>query len=154
MADGVQIQLQGADDIVAALNELRDFLPRTYLRKALRSAAAIMQADIESRAPSATGKLRENITVRVRRTAETLRARVVVNTKGKADSPDNAFYWRFVEFGHSTRGGAGQVAPHPFVTPAFEGNKSAVAQQVISAVEEAITKAERKAKRTAKKIWG
>nr|WP_253192715.1 HK97-gp10 family putative phage morphogenesis protein [Burkholderia cenocepacia] len=41
-------------------------------------------------------------------------AGVRVRTKGKGDSPSNAFYWRFVELGTQ------HVRAQPFVRPAFD----------------------------------
>jgi HK97 gp10 family phage protein len=74
-----------------------------------------------------------NLRVAIRKTAATVRGRVVVNAL--------AFYWRFVEFG--TR----HAPPHPFVTAAFEAGQQAAAQEVIDEFERGLDRAESRARR-------
>jgi HK97 gp10 family phage protein len=145
MADGVRIQLQGARDTVAAFKDLRDYVSKTALRRAVREAAKIMQTLIEDLAPFRTGRLKSNIAVRIRVTRETIRGRVIINTRGKPEDPKNAFYWRFLEKGWRTVRGV--IKRFPFVSVAYEGRKQQAAQQVVDEMDKAIKRAERKAKR-------
>ena len=146
MADGVQITLDGDRDIIEELKQLRDYLPNNFVRKAVRAAADMMRVEILQRVPIRTGNLFNNIDVRIRRTAQTIRARVTINTAGKAGANGNAFYWRFIEFGHHDRAGQ-MVAAEPFVTPAFDARNRDAAQEVIDSVERALDKAQSKARR-------
>src|SRR5688500_595058 len=105
MSDGLSLQLQGDRDIVAAFNELKQFISKNALRRSVREGAKLLLDAIQKRAPVGTGRLLKNIVIRVRVTRKTLRARVTVNTRGKEDDPQNAFYFRFLEKGFTTRGG-------------------------------------------------
>lgn len=145
MNDRVTINLTGARDAVAAFRDLRDYLPKTALRRAVRVAAQIILTVILQLVPVLSGRLRENIRIRTRVTRETVRARVTVNTRGKAGDQQNAFYWRFLELGFRTR--SGEERRIPFVAVAFDQNKEKAGQEVIDETEKAIKRAERKAKR-------
>jgi len=141
------ITLKGDKDVIAAFRDLRDYLPKTPLRTATRQAAQALAQQVALLAPKLTGKLAQNIVVRVRRTASTIRARVTVNTIGGKDNAQNAFYWRFLEEGFHVGHGKGRLIKLPFVITAFTQLKERSAQQVIDAVGKAIERAERKAKR-------
>lgn len=145
MSDQVRIQLSGDRDIVGAFKDLRAYVKKNALRRAVREAARIMQSLIEDLAPVRTGKLRSNIATRIRVTRETIRGRVIIFTRGKAEDPRNAFYWRFLERGWRTLRGA--IKRFPFVEVAYEGRKQQAAQQVIDEMDKAIKRAEAKAKR-------
>jgi HK97 gp10 family phage protein len=140
------ITLQGDKDIIAAFKDLRMYLPKTPVRTAVRQSAQELAQKVALLAPKLTGKLAKNIVVRTHRTAKTIRARVTVNTVGKADNDQNAFYWRFLEEGFHARG-VGRLIKLPFVITAFEAMKEKSAQRVIDSVGAAIDRAERKAKR-------
>jgi len=145
MPDQTTIELKGAKDVEAAFRDLREYLPKTPIRRAVRVAAQMLQGYIVLLAPKLTGKLARNIVVRTRRTKETVRARVTVNTEGKDKNSANAFYWRFLEEGFHTR--SGEFKKLPFVITAFNALKTKAAQQVINEVDGAIQRAEKKAKR-------
>lgn len=143
----IKVTLSGDRDIVAAFRDLRDYLPNNALRTAVRSAAQLLLGFIALVAPKLTGTLVRNLAVRTRKTANTLRARVTVNTQGKRGDPQNAFYWRFLEEGFHTR--RGDFKKYPFVAGVFDSKSQAAAQQVIDACEKAIDRAEAKARRAA-----
>ena len=145
MNDGAQIRLEGDRDLIAALNDLKEFLSKNALRRAVRQGAKVLLEAILQRAPMRTGKLKENIGLRVRVTRKTIRARVTVNRKGKENDPKNAFYYRFLEKGFTTRGGEKRV--FPFIEPAVMSKMREASQQVIIEVEKAIKRAEKKARK-------
>jgi HK97 gp10 family phage protein len=147
MNDDVEITLQGHKDVRAAFQDLRDYLPKQAIRTAVRKAADLLAAFIEQSAPRRTGRLARNIEVKTRKTASTVRGRVIINTVGKSGGAENAFYWRFLEKGWHSR--AGRFFRRPFVTGVFESKNREAAQEVINSVEQAIDRAERKAKRAA-----
>lgn len=145
MADGgITIQLRGGREIAAALREMRDELPRNVIRSALRSSADRMRRVIIAFAPRRTGNLVQSISVKTSNVRGVARASVVVNTAGAREDPDNAFYWRFLEFGWHDRAGV----PHrmQFVKPAFETEANDAAQNVITTLQKAIDKAVARAK--------
>jgi HK97 gp10 family phage protein len=138
--EGITIQLKGDRDCIAAFKELREFVKGNPLRNAVRSAAQIMLAEIYSRAPVGdaandphSGQLVSNLRVAIRKTASTIRGRVVINAK--------AFYWRFVEFGTA------HAPAYPFITPAFEARQQEAAQEVIDEFSRGLDKAEARARR-------
>jgi HK97 gp10 family phage protein len=140
MADGITLQLKGNRELVAALRELRDQLPKNVIRAALRSSADRMRKVIITFAPRRTGALVNAIGIKTSSSGGVARARVTINTAGKRGDPENAFYWRFLELGFHDRAGI----PHrfQFIQPAFETEANDAAQNVIDALEKAIAKAE------------
>lgn len=148
MTDGVELKLIGDRDLIAALKDLKQFLSKNALRKAVRKGALILLESVKQRAPNRTGKLLRNIGLKFKVTAKTLRARVTVNKKGKAEDPKNAFYFRFLEKGFTTRGGEKRI--FPFVEPAVRAVQQQAAQQVIDEVGKAIKRAEAKQRRAAR----
>jgi hypothetical protein len=145
MSEDVEIELRGHKDVRAAFQDLREYLPKQLERSAVREAARFMLGLIVLVAPKLTGRLARNIDLKTRRTAGTIRARVVVNTRGKAGDPENAFYWRFLEKGWHTA--SGRLLQFPFVAGVFQSKNREAAQKVIDAVEQAIDRAELLAKR-------
>lgn len=153
----VTAQLQGDRDCVEAFRTLRQFVRGDLFRRAVRAGAELLRQAIVERIPVGSpetgdrhpGRLRDNIAIRVRRTAATIRARITVNAKGKANDPGNAFYWKFLEFGHMVkrRDGSTNEIRRPFVAPAFEAAQSEAAQQVIDAFEHGLDLAERRARK-------
>jgi HK97 gp10 family phage protein len=131
--------LKGDRDCIAAFEELREYVRGNPFRNAVRAAAQLMLQEIYTRAPVGgphdkhAGQLVSNLRVAIRKTAATVRGRVVVNAL--------AFYWRFVEFG--TR----HAPPYPFVTPAVESRQQEAAQEVIDEFERGLAKAEARARR-------
>lgn len=142
----VTVQLDGDKDIVAAFKELREELPSTWLRNAFRAGADLLYRTLLQYVPYRTGKLARNLVVRTQQSGEWLRARVTVNTVGKASNAANAFYWRFLEKGWHDR--SGKLHREEFIEPATDASELAAAQLVIDAVGAAIDKAEKKAGRS------
>jgi HK97 gp10 family phage protein len=142
--DFVTVQLVGRDDVVAAIKELREELPNTWLRNSLRAGAQLLLEAVLRYVPYRTGKLARNLSLRTQHAGEWLRARVVVNTIGKASGPDNAFYWRFLEKGWRDR--AGKPHREEFIEAPVEAHEREAAQLVIDAVGQALDKAESKAR--------
>lgn len=147
MADKITIDLIGDVEVMAALKELKEELPKDPLRKAVREAAKFLLGFIVAVEPELTGRLKRNTRIRTRKTAHTVRARVVVNMSGGRDSPDNAFYWRFLEKGWHTASGA--FHQFPFVGAVFNSKGSAAAQTVIDSCEKQVAKAQARIARAA-----
>lgn len=125
---------------IAGLDELREVLlrrlPEALQGKALQATLAKAAAPIvkaaRGLAPAKTGRLRRAIySFRDRDSKRTYEARLISVRRGKKlqKSGRDAYYWKFVEFGHMTRRGRGKEGPprfvpaQPFMRPAFEANK-------------------------------
>jgi hypothetical protein len=141
----VSVNLTGIHDVREAFRDLREYLPKSALRTSVRRAAEFMLGFLVLVAPKLTGRLARSIHVMTRKTEHTIRGRVVIDTHGNRDDPDNAFYWRFLEEGFHTR--RGDFRQFPFVAHVFDDKNREAAQTVIDSVDEAITRAERRAKR-------
>jgi HK97 gp10 family phage protein len=141
--EGVLVQLKGHKDVIAAFKDLREYLPKQALRSSVRKAAQIMYDAVEPHVPKFTGRLFSNIIIKTKRTAETIRARLVVRTQGGRKSSTDSFYWRFLEKGWRSRKGVEHK--HPFASAAIAAALNAAAQEVVDATENAIDRAEKKA---------
>ena len=155
---------------VKGLRELRETLlrkiPLEYqgkvLQAALAAGARLTVAQAKSNAPELTGRLKRAIyaTRDSRNSKTTYEQRVVSVRRGKKQQKNNrdAFYWKFVEFGHrivprakgqSTRAArkkaAGQVPARPFMRPAFEATKAKAAQVIADRLKVELDKAAKKA---------
>lgn len=109
MSDGVQIT-SNINSVLKEIASFREDVAVRTVRASLRRMAKEGQRSLSAATPEHTGKLKSNerVVAKYAKTRGVITARVVVNTRGKADNPKNAFYWKFVEFGHKTRPGPHQ----------------------------------------------
>lgn len=134
MADGIQIKLQGIDQLNAALRALPDKIRKRAVRGALRTAAREISKEAKSLTPvlsapvpmRTAGTVKRRISVRPSKFArqagnegvfigvKPLRGKTDARKYGKAGAanPNDPFYWRFVEFGTKKMGA------RPFLGPA------------------------------------
>lgn len=141
---------------VSGLNELREALLRDLpeslqgkaLQGALTLAAKPIVVDARARVPVSSGRLRRAIyAFRDKTSTPTRQSRLISVRTGKRARKSNkdAFYWKWIEFGHRFAGkktgrlqkiagdgagyGKGYAGPtkvypaHPFLRPAFEAKK-------------------------------
>ncbi|MBR8401447.1 HK97 gp10 family phage protein [Burkholderia cenocepacia] len=111
------VQILGLADLLADFEKLAKAQSTKALRRATVAGAKVIRDEARARAPKKSGKLRRNIVSAALRQKDApgiATAGVRVRTKGKGDSPSNAFYWRFVELGTQ------HVRAQPFVRPAFD----------------------------------
>lgn len=121
--DGVQVKIEGLDDLRAVLRGLPDKLRRRVLRNALAAGARIVRDYARQRAPvlrastysgasalrrgvRASGTVKRSISVRTSKAARRAgNVGVFVNVRPArgaqrgAKKPTDPFYWRFLEFG-------------------------------------------------------
>lgn len=154
----VTFELKGFEGLRDGLRELPDDISRNALRAACGAGAAVVRTEARLLAPrGATGTLKRSIySKQIRELSGYGRQTFYVGARqgkqyqkrGKKQLSADAFYARFIEFGHFTRpagGGrlargrgrteklqaqlaAGQVhwvPPQPFLRPAFESKKEA-----------------------------
>lgn len=151
--DGIEVKLHGLKDVRAALNDLKDYMPKQALRSALRKGAkrmydavlAVVPFDSLPRRPGHLGHLRDNISIATRARGAYTRARLVISTVGKRGDPKNSFYWRFLEKGWTDKGGTHHL--HPFAERVIEAHAAQAAQDCVDAVDQSITRAENKARK-------
>ena len=100
--DGITVDVPGIRDLIAELKALNENVARKTVRKVIREAGEYILRRLKANAPNFTGKLRFNldVTTKWKNRSGIMQAKVRIATQGKADNQRNAFYWRFVEFGH------------------------------------------------------
>lgn len=119
------LDFSGLSDIARDLELLSKAENRQVLRQAVRAGAEVLADEVENNAPEKTGKLKRNIVVLFGKGDQgTAVAGVHIrgvnpktgnsDTTTKASSPNNAFYWRFIENGTS------KMPAKPFVRPAYD----------------------------------
>lgn len=104
MVDVVQIDFN-RDDLFAALQSFRADVSNKVTRQALRNSANDALKQLQAAAPHRTGRLSNALAVRTTYAGARgiMKADVTIRTIGTAKNPSNAFYWRFLEYGHRTR---------------------------------------------------
>jgi HK97 gp10 family phage protein len=132
------VNVEGLAELRAALRELPQRIARNVLRGAVSAGAAVIRKEAKARAPLYTGKVAEG-----HPPAGTLKRAIYqkqINELSsltnqvffvgvrhgkkyqkqgkKGDKSQDAYYWRWVEFGTS------KMAARPFMRPAFEAKKN------------------------------
>ncbi|MBN3749498.1 HK97 gp10 family phage protein [Burkholderia sp. Se-20373] len=133
------VQILGLADLQADFAKLAKSQSTKALRRATLAGAKVIRDEARARAPKKTGKLKRNIvsaSLRQKESPGIATAGVRVRTKGGADSPNNAFYWRFVELGTQ------QMRAQPFVRPSFDTSidraEGAIRTEIARAIDTAI----------------
>ena len=135
------IELIGLEQVKREMRKLEPRLQKNILRGAVRKIAADVRNDARANAPVNSGNLKRNIISKSRRGARhTMRASVMVRDDGKRGDSKNAFYWRFVEFGHVDRGG-NQVPGTHFISRTYEDIRGRVDQIMTQYMRPRIEKA-------------
>lgn len=154
----VQIKLQGFAELAAALKDLPDNIAKNALRAAVASGAKIVRDDAKSRIGSnpgnITGTLRRSLYMKqIRELSGLQRQTFFVGARqgkkyqsvGKRGRSQDAYYAKWVEFGHFSRPANGRlargrgrtaalqadvaagrvhwIAGRPFLRPAFDASK-------------------------------
>ncbi|KVO88532.1 HK97-gp10 family putative phage morphogenesis protein [Burkholderia ubonensis] len=131
------VQVLGLADLRADFEKLAKAQSTKALRLATVAGAKVIRDAARARAPKRSGKLRRNIVSAALRQKDApglATAGVRVRSKGKGDSPTNAFYWRFVELG------AQHMKAEPFMRPAFDASlaqaEGAIRTEIARAIDE------------------
>ena len=159
MADGVTVKVEGLKELAERLRSFGPKLARNGLRAAVSAAAQVIRKEAQDRVPVDTGLLRSEIYrkqireqssdtkqtyyVGVRKykkkyanTKHNIRkGRITQSGKSlKTYETQDAFYWRFLEFGTP------KMAARPFMRPAFESKKNEAVERMKEKLAERIKK--------------
>ncbi|MEY8174036.1 HK97-gp10 family putative phage morphogenesis protein [Burkholderia multivorans] len=133
------VQILGLADLQADFLRLAKAQSTKALRRATVAGANVIRDEARARAPKKTGKLKRNIVTSALKQKDSpgiATAGVRVRTKGKADSPNNAFYWRFVELGTQF------MKAEPFMRPAFDASiaqaEGAIRTEIARAIDQVV----------------
>lgn len=147
------IKIAGAAEALRLLRRLPVELQEKALQGAVRAGAKVVYDAAKALAPEDTGRLKRNIFLANGRKSDVDAATLIgvrsPNAKQTARfkrrtglpasaNPRDAFYWRFLEFGTS------KMRARPFMRPAFDQNKEAAANTIITALRAGIETAFRK----------
>ena len=136
------IQVLGLSELKNKMLTLGYKINRQALKSALVAGAKEIKKEAMALAPVKTGRMRNAIYIKKMGKPNPFQENVIVGVRsGKRLQKRNldAFYWKFIEFGHLTRpkgksrskagrisaitNGAKMIPAHPFVRPAFESAK-------------------------------
>lgn len=151
------------DSIKQQVDGINDAVGEESLRAAGFAGADVFrdEAVLNAAANRKTGVLQNNIIVKRldEESSETRQAYLVTVRSGDYGADGDAFYWRFVEFGHSNirrrknkrdtltkrraealEFGTSRTPAYPFMRPAFESKKQEAADAMSAALSEEIKK--------------
>jgi len=173
-----QVKIHGLDDVRKALRALPKDIRKRELQKSLRKGADLIRDAARLRAPigeetytrnmrgttftHVKGTLADSIVVRAEkkkylRDAAKVRIGVLTTNKktGKAQinsamaaAHEDAWYWRFIEFGTS------KMPARPFLTPAFEMTKYIANETIKNALRIGVFKSANRVNKSRARITG
>jgi len=147
MAQGkMSFKLEGLSDLVAGLEELTKATATNVQKRALKEAAAPMEAYAKMKAPVRTGFLRESINISSK-----------LSARQRSQSPKAAKVEIYVGPPSMPRGivaefGSVKQAPHPFMRPAWDANKRGALETIKDILKDEIEKARQRAARKAARL--
>ena len=157
----VQIKIENADRIIAALEKVTKKVQRKVISAGCRAGAKLIQQDAKTRAPKKSGLLRKAIRVRVSKrvgtgngtgTRKKKRGEVSINAQiGKGDFRGETFYGAFQEYGwksgkrvsKGTEDNRRQIAGKHFMENAYKAQRSAALSAMTNTILEGLEKAVR-----------
>ena len=144
MAETFSMRVDGLRELQARLKEFAPKLAAKALGASVNAGAKVIKDDAIARAPYYTGVVQDGhpppgtlrrsiITVKIPKEsnqykkvyAVTVRTGLKYRFAGNGWKGQDAFYWRFVEFGTSA------MTAKPFMRPAFESEKVAAMDKII-----------------------
>lgn len=128
----MKLTIVGLNELERELKLLSKAESNQVKRKATRAGARVIRDEIRKRAPENTGVLKRNVVVAGAK--GTTDSGIMVRSKGKKGSKQNAFYWRFLELGTS------KMAAIPFIRPGYQASEEPASKAAISELNNAIDK--------------
>lgn len=120
MPDGLQVKIEGMEELDKALRRLPDRVQKRVLKTALRAGARVIVKDAKNRVPVDSGTLKKSIKVVSGKSKKgpQATARVFVTTGREA------WYSHLIEFGTVKK------AARPFLRPAFDSTQTEQIQAI------------------------
>jgi len=128
----VSVQVTGLKELQQKLLAMGQKVGLKAIRTALVSGAQIIKKDAITRVPVKTGRMKNSILVKRLPKPNPFKEQVIVGVRsGKKyqKSGRDAFYWKFIEFGHKDRSG-NSISPKPFIVPAFQTRKASAMDRI------------------------
>jgi HK97 gp10 family phage protein len=144
--------IKGLSELSAALKELPLRIARNALRQSVARGAVVIRDEAKAKAPVSSGPsapgdtlpgtLKRSIVIKHDRERSTPTSQTYVvavrhgkqyrNQGKKGNRSQDAYYWRWVEFGTV------KMSARPFMRPAFETQKEAAVQEIARVLAERI----------------
>lgn len=112
----VTFDIKGVSDVVDMLEKVGPRHSRNLMRATIHGVASEIAKEAKKNAPKDRGTLRKAIKAK-RKRSKPERPVSEVRVEHGSNAKNDAFYWRFVEYG--TRGKTGHPE-HPFIRPAAD----------------------------------
>lgn len=119
---GRSFEIEGVDEVKKLLDEIAPRHARNLMRATVQGIASSIAKDARKAAPRDTGTLRKAIKAKRKKSHPDNPISEVIVEHGTSVKND-AFYWRFVEYG--TEGPTGQ-GERPFIRPAADTARAAM----------------------------
>jgi HK97 gp10 family phage protein len=137
----VSVQVTGLRELERKLVALGPKVGLKAMRSALVSGAQVIKKDALNSVPVKTGRLRRSILIKRLAKLNPFSEKVIIGVRhGKKYQKTNrdAYYWKFLEFGHKDRAGK-MVDAQPFIRPAFEAQKTNAMNRIIDVLKKKIS---------------
>lgn len=151
MAKYESVQIKGLDALAKALKELPDRVAKNGLRAAVYAGAKVIRDEAKLQALVATGTLKRAVILKQipelsNKNKQTFFVTVRQGKKyrkqgKKGNLSQDAWYWRFVEFGTV------KMSARPFLRPAFDVKKNDALTAIKTRLAERIEQAARELKK-------
>lgn len=152
------VRVEGLRELGEAMRELGTEVSEKIAHAMVSKAARMVRDEAKKAAPVRTGFMKQNIIVKKMRKSETdltseyrmgvrkykvkyadTRFNVRKGRAGAYYGVDDAYYWRYLEFGTV------KMAPRPFMRPAFENNRMRAVEEMKRVGQRRIEAAAKKA---------
>jgi HK97 gp10 family phage protein len=136
-----KVEVQGLRELGERMKKLSLDVALKASRSATNAAAQVIKKEAISNVPVDTGNLKKNIIVRRAKQPDLTSLHLVLVREGKLTKKQkgsgiqDAFYWRFVEFGTV------KTPPQPFMRPAFDTKKGQALDAMTAQLKKRIDKA-------------
>lgn len=135
----IEMKIEGLSELRKALLELPQELRKGPLRSAVSAGAKVVQDRARANAPVDSGTLRRAIyRTRSKSQSSAVQETAIVGIRfGKKyqKRKQDAWYWRFIEFGTS------KLPANPFMRPAFDTTKTGQIQAIATRLAKGIARA-------------
>jgi len=141
MADGMTLKIEGLQELEKKLLSMGPKLARNGLRASVGAGARVIRDEAKARVPVDSGVMRRSIYIKQIRelsgnSQQTFFVGVRSGKKYRRKGQD-AYYWRWVEFGYTAQNGR-YIPAQSFMRQAFEGRKVAAVDAIKSKLAERV----------------
>ena|SRR6185312_8048581 len=135
MANGFSMEIDGLDDLDQAVHNIQNGA-KTALRRALRSAGAVLQEAAQERVARDTGFLEDHIKISTRVDAAGMTAKIGVSAEVYPDQGNRKWQRTTADVAHFTEYGTKDEEARPFMRPSFDATVDEMVREFFSTLQE------------------